>query len=80
MLLHVNNDVKIARRSTANAGLAVLGRAQTRAFGNTGGNLELDPAGVFDPAFTIANAAGLFDDLAGAATARTGLRDLEKSA
>ena len=56
VLLHVDDDVKIAGRAAADAGLAVARGAQARAFRDPGGNLQLDPAGLLDAAFAFAGA------------------------
>src|SRR3954451_6922442 len=80
MFLDVNDDVEVARRPATNSGFAVLRRAQARAVGDTRRDLEFDRARFFDAAFAVANTARFLDYLARAATTRTGLRNLEKSA
>ena len=80
MLLDVNDNVKIAGGTAADAGLAVARGAQTGTIRNARRDFEFDAARVFDATFAFAHPTRFFDDLADAAAARTGLRDLEKSA
>src|SRR5438477_861452 len=80
VFLEVKHDVKIARRSTADAGFAISRRTQARAVADTRWDFQFDPAGIFDPPFAAAFVTWLFNNLSGSPAARTGLRHLEKTA
>jgi hypothetical protein len=79
MLFHVDDDVEIARRTPADSRFAIVGRAQARAFGDSGRDLQLDAARLLDAAFAFARTARFLDDLAYAAATRTRLRDLKET-
>ena len=80
MFLDVNDDVKIAMRTTARPGFAVARGAQPGAIRNPGRDLQHDAAHFFQASLALALAARFLDDLTGTATARTSLRDLKKTA
>src|SRR5688572_12798454 len=80
VLFDVNDDVKVTRGAAANSRLAIARGTQARSIGDAGRNLQLDAAAVFGAPFASAGATWFLDDLADAATTRTGLRNLKKSA
>ena len=80
VFLDVNDNVKIAMRTTAGPGFTVARRTQPRAICNSGRDFQHDAAHFFQPSLAVALAARLLDDLTSAATARTSLRDLKEPA
>src|SRR4029077_12110612 len=80
VLLNVNDDVKIARRTTTDAGFAIAHRAQARVVRDSRRDFQLDPTRFFHATFTAAFPTRFFDDLSDSVTARTGLRDMKKTA
>ena len=73
VFLNMNHDVKIAMWPSANAGLTISRRTQTRAFADSSGDFQFDPAQFLHPTIAITLRARLFDSLAGPATSWTGL-------
>ena len=79
MLFDVHDNVEIAGGTAADAGFAVARRPQTGTIANARRDFDADAAVLFDSTLASAHLARFFDDLSGAAAARTGLRNLEKS-
>ena len=75
VVLHVDDDVEVARRAAGGAVLALAVQAQALAGRDAGGNLRRDLALAADASGAAAGLARLADDLAGAAARRAGARD-----
>jgi len=80
VLLNVYDDVKIALWPTANTGFAVARGTQPRSLADSGRNLQFNAGQFFHAPLTMTLPTRLLDDLSGAATARTCLRNLKESA
>src|SRR5205814_9474635 len=80
VLPDVYDDIKIALRATANTGLSIARGAQPRTLADSGRNLQFNAAQFFHAPLAMAVPARLLEDLSGAATARTCLRNLKESA
>src|SRR5438874_11314975 len=80
VLPDVYDDIKIALRATANTGLPIARGAQPRTLADSGRNLQFNAAQFFHAPLAMAVPARLLEDLSGAATARTCLRNLKESA
>src|SRR5262252_8180696 len=80
MFLNVNDHIKVALRSTTNPGFAVARRTEPRTIGDPRRNFQFDPARFLQTSFAAAISTRFFHNLANAATARAGLRNLKKSA
>src|SRR6056297_1815309 len=76
---HVDEDVEIARRPAAHAGLALARKADARPGLDPGGNVDAERAFLLDAALTAALLARILDDLADAAAGRAGTLDGEES-
>ena len=63
----VDEDVEIARRAAAHAGLALAGEADAGALVDAGGDVDRERLALLDPALAAAGRAGIGDRLADAA-------------
>ena len=79
VLLDVDDDVEVARRTAGGAVLAFAVEAQPLAGGDAGGNLDRELALAADAARAAAGLARLGDRLAGAAAIRARPRDGQES-
>src|SRR5208283_3746590 len=79
VLAHLEEHVQIARRTALRAGLAFAGQAQPRAIVHAGGNVDLQFALPLPVALAAALAAGVANDLAGAAASGTGAANAEEA-
>ena len=77
--LHVDEQIEVAARRAANAGLAFAGDADARAFVDSGGDFHRQLALVERAAFAVAVGAGIGDHLAAAAAGRAAALDDEKA-
>ena len=79
MLLHVQDDVEIARRATVKTAFAVSGEANAGAIFDAGGNFRIHRPLAQHPAFAFALGAGIGDHAARALAGGTGARDAEEA-
>ena len=77
--LHVQEDVEVARRCAACARLALARQADARAFVDAGRDVDVERAGLLDPARAAALRARIDDLLARALAGRTGPLDHEEA-
>ena len=75
----VDEDVEIAGRAAAHAGLAFAGEADAGALVDPGGDVDRERLALLDPALAAAGRAGIGDHLADAAAGRAGLLDHEEA-
>src|SRR4249919_979186 len=73
------DDEEVARRAAALAGLALAGEPDAGAVLHPGGDVHPVTLGLLGEPGAAAGRAGVLDDLAGAATLRTGLGDREEA-
>src|SRR4051794_22005236 len=76
-LAHVRDDVEVARRPAAQAGLALAGKADARALLDAGGDVHAGALHLTQAPLAAAGGAGLLDHRAGAAAARARTGDGE---
>ena len=79
VLLDVQHDVEIARRAAEDAGFALVGVENARAFLDTGRDFHRDGAIARDASLAAALRAGIDDKLARAAAGLAGARDGEEA-
>ena len=79
MLLHVQDDVEVARRAPEQPAFAVSGEADAGAVFHAGGNLRVHRALPQHAAFAFALGAGIGDHAARSLAGRTGARNAEES-
>ena len=79
MRLDRQEDVEVARRAAARAGLALAGEADARAVLDAGRNVDRERALAGDAAGAAAVGAGIVDDLAAAVAGRAGALDGEEA-
>jgi hypothetical protein len=63
MLLHVEDDVEVARRAATHAALALAGDAHLRALVDAGRDAHFERPLLLDAALARAGLAGILDDL-----------------
>src|SRR4029079_13844115 len=78
VVLHVRDDVQVARRAAVAPGLALAGEADARALAHAGRDVHPVALGRAHGAVAVAGLAGVLDDGAGAAAAAAGLGDREQ--
>src|SRR5258708_38929830 len=79
MLLHVQHNVEIARRSTERAGLAASGKPNARAVFYASGNFRVDRALPQNPTFAFALGAGIGNHVARSLAGGTSSRNAEET-
>src|SRR5688500_18360019 len=76
---HVDEDVEVVGRATADAGLALAGETDAGALVDAGRDVDGQRLALVDAALAAAARAGIGDHLAAAAAARAGLLDDEEA-